>query len=127
MDLLVRANEYEVDDLFSAVLRHVWLNIEHCKTTETTQGLVELIHKVYNEDSRSILHQFRFYVVQNSTYERWTKVSMIAEKLEQEIPEFATDDTRELRERLMATREALRNQGYELVLDGERVERSTSL
>lgn len=41
-------------------------------------------------------------------------------KLEQEIPEFATDDTRELLETLSAAREVLRNKSYELVLESGR-------
>ena len=120
-DLLVRANEYDVDDLFSAVRRHVWLNIEHCKTTETTEGLIELIRKVYDEELPLTLHQFRLYAVQK-LFSRETDKGFddCRENLEQEIPEFATDYTRELRERLSAAREALRNQGYELVLDSGR-------
>jgi hypothetical protein len=73
-DLLVRATEYDVDDLFSAVLRRIWLNIEH---------------------------QFRLYVVQK-LFSRETDKGFndCRERLEQKIPEFATDYTRELRERL---------------------------
>jgi hypothetical protein len=62
--LLVRANEYDVDDLFLAALRCVWLNREHCKTTETTEGLVELIRKVCDKESLLTLHQLGLYVVQ---------------------------------------------------------------
>lgn len=45
---------------------------------------------------------------------------MIAEKSWKEIPEFATDYTREPRERISAARKALRNPSYELVLDNGR-------
>jgi len=120
-DLLVRANKYDVDDLFSAVLRRVRLNIEHRRTTEATKGLVELIRKVYDEEPPLKLHQFRLYLVKRlCSLETDKGFNDCREKLEQEIPEFATDYTREILERLSAAREGLRSQGYELVLDSER-------